>query len=151
MRRSCPNLEFKYVPRVPVLAHATITILNLARAQMPRVLLHKLGPHTSHSLSVVLSQNYIRSLGLIFQSSHHSLPPASSRPTPSLRTRPNTSLVASASLSAAAAAAAAYIGHEKEREKLSGHRRQSGGACRDVSRRIWVDDFAVNVTELHRF
>ena len=83
----------------------------------------------------------MHSLGLIFQSSHHS--PLVSLPTLPLWTRPNTSLVASASPSAAAATAA-YIASRTNRSggaKLSGHRRQSGGACRDVSRRrIWVDD-----------
>ena len=81
------------------------------------------------------------------------------RPTPPLRTRPNTLLVASAS---SRRPTSPKYGRTRKRRRngVSGHRRQSGGACpkSEMSRaadrggRIWVDDgFAVNVTRWHRF
>ena len=123
----------------------TIICNNLARAQMPRVLLHKLGIHPVCPLSKLNTQS--RPDFSKFTSLLHSRVPAhaaASSHTPKHFT--------------CRISVAAYIGvgrtdtKRRGRNGVSGHRRQSGGrACRDVSRRIWVDDFAVNVTELNKF
>ena len=122
-----------------------LAMVNLARAQMPRVLLHKLGIHPVCPLSKLNTQSRPDF------SKFTSLPPASRPTPPPLRTRPNTSLVASASRPTSESDGRTDT-KRRGRNGVSGHRRQSGGrTCRDVSRRIWVDDFAVNVTELNKF